>query len=54
MNINENNLDKFLTNEEEENLDQSKVVKKVKSDNSIIEYVDKKIIVEGGKQLLNG
>jgi hypothetical protein len=48
MNINENNLDQFLGNEEEEN------VKKVKSDNSIIERVDKKIIVEGGKQLLNG
>lgn len=44
--INENNLDEFLENENEEN------TKKVKSDKSIIERVDKKIIVENGKQLL--
>jgi hypothetical protein len=46
-NINETELDKFLGNESEEN------TKVVKSDKSLIERVDKKIIVdESGRQLL--
>lgn len=48
MNIDENNLNDFLENGEEE----KKEKKVVKSDKSIIERIDKTIIVEGGKQLL--
>jgi hypothetical protein len=47
MNINENSLDEFLGNEEESN-----DKKKVKSDKSLIERIDKKIITEDGRQLL--
>jgi hypothetical protein len=45
-NINDNELDEFLGTPSEEN---KKVVKR---DKSLIERVDKKIIVEDGRQLL--
>lgn len=45
MNINEESLDEFLNNETE-------TEKKVKGDKSLIERIDKKIIVEDGRQLL--
>jgi hypothetical protein len=47
MNINENELDDFLGKSEEE-----KNEKVIKQDKSLIERVDKKIIVEDGRQLL--
>jgi hypothetical protein len=47
MNINENELDEFLGKSEEEQEE-----KVIKQDKSLIERVDKKIIVEDGRQLL--
>ena len=46
-NINENELDAFLGNEQEE--ENKKVIK---TDKSLIERVDKKVITEDGRQLL--
>lgn len=53
--VNENDLDQFLKDQEEikdqeemENIEN----KKIKGDKSLVERVDKKIIVEDGRQLL--
>jgi hypothetical protein len=45
MKINENELDQFLNDDEN-------TEKVVKGDKSLVERIDKKIIVEDGRQLL--
>lgn len=50
-NINENELDDFLEQSEGEPVGEREE-KVIKQDKSIVERVDKKIIVEDGRQLL--
>ena len=49
-NINENELDKFLDDDSLEGTDT--LNKMIKKDKSIVELVDRKIIIEDGRQLL--